>query len=166
MANTVNVTTLAAAGSLVALAELIDLIKDPEYAKRIPELVEAQETILKAEELRKELASLDARLVDVAAAEANAEATVADLAVQAGDLAARVAAAKELESSLAATKVAVDARQAELDTLQKSLKDSIAAYTAKGKLLDAELAKARAATAEADALKEDYKAKLTALSNL
>lgn len=62
--STVNVTTLAAAGSLLAIADLIDLIKDPEYAKRIPELVDAQETILKAEEFRKEVAAFDARVAE------------------------------------------------------------------------------------------------------
>lgn len=163
---TVNATTLAAAGSLVAIAELIDLIKDPEYAKRIPELVDAQETILKAEDFRKEQAAFDASV-------AKLDSDVADAAVRADELnaletslAEREANVTLKEDAVATAQAALNTRQDELANAEARLKASVAAYVAKGNQLENELSKARAATAEANAVKDEYKAKLTTLSNL
>jgi chromosome segregation ATPase len=162
----INATTLAAAGSLLAIAELIELIKDPEYAKRIPELIEANETILKAEDLRKEIAAFDSRVAEF-------DAQVAAAVVKATELNDRELALNEREGTLVAKESALsqyqadlDARQSELAQAEARLKDTVAAYVTKGNRLETELAKARTATAEANALRDEYKAKLTTLSNL
>lgn len=163
---TVNATTLAAAGSLLAIADLINLIKDPEYAQRIPELVDAHETILKAEDFRKEQAAFDASVAQL-------DSDVADAALRADELAAletaladREAKVALKEAAVATAESAIATRQEELANAEARLKASVAAYVAKGNQLENELSKARAATAEANSVKDEYKAKLTTLSNL
>lgn len=163
---TVNATTLAAAGSLLAIADLINLIKDPEYAQRIPELVDAHETILKAEDFRKELATFDARVAELDSGIAAADLRTAELDTLQVAITERENQVATKEADMAQAQAALVIREDALAIAETRLKDTVASYVAKGKQLDTELDKARVATSEANALRDEYKAKLTTLSNL
>lgn len=152
--------------SLVNTAQLIEFLKDPEFAARIPELVEAKETIAQAETMRHEMAEFSADRVafatkeqDLASREAELQLAIEANTTETAAIAEGRYELKRIEDALVAEREVLTEQTEAMQAKEANL----AVATAKAVALQVQAKDSLKASNE---LIAEYKAKLETLSKL